>query len=235
MVTRRRARDASAVAAGVGVALLALLVANHLTDAFDAGITAWLTAPAQARAFQILRPVTELGSTWAVTIVAVALLVLLGVRGTPRLGLIAAGMIGLTSLVNTGFKQLLARARPEVVDAPLVEAGFSFPSGHALLSATAYGVVAVLVIRSRLRTRVRAVLVALLATVVLLVGFSRLHLGVHYVTDVVAGWLAGVLIALLFARFTEPRTDGGPVDVGDARPATVPRAPHDAPVEGGRA
>ena len=234
MVTRRRARDASAGAAGVGVALLALLVANHLTDAFDMGITTWLTAPAQARTFQVLRPLTELGSTWAVTIVAVALLIFLAVRGTPRLGMIAAGTIGLTSLVNTGFKELLARARPEVANAPLVEPGYSFPSGHALLSATAYGVVAVLVIRSRLPGGVRAALVALVAIVVLLVGFSRMHLGVHYLTDVLAGWLGGVLIALLFARFTEPRAHG-PADAGDAPPAPVRRGRHDARAEAERA
>lgn len=223
----RRARDSSAIAGAVGVLLLALLVANHLTDAVDAALTAWLTAPEQARAMQVLRPITELGSTWAVTIVAVALLLILAVRRTPRLGLLAAGTIGLTALANNGIKELLARARPRIVDAPFLEPGFSFPSGHALLSATAYGVVAVLVVRSSLPVRVRSLIVALLTATVLLVGVSRLHLGVHYLTDVLAGWLGGLAIALLFARLTERRADA-PAQAADPSP---PRGIEETPIE----
>jgi undecaprenyl-diphosphatase len=99
-------------------------------------------------------------------------------------------------------KAVMARARPDILDPLVVEHGFSFPSGHATLSMTAYGVLAVLVMRTRLPRAVRAVIVVALGTLVALIGLSRVWLGVHFPTDVLAGWTTGAVVVAGYAALT---------------------------------
>ena len=177
---------------------LVILVTNRLTDGFDAALTRFVLGAADLDPIGLLRPITELGSTPAITALALLLLVGLAATGNPRLGLLAAGTIGLAALLSTAAKEALARARPEALHALLFERGFSFPSGHALLSTTAYGILSLLVLRSSLARGVRVAIVAALAAVVALVGVSRVYLGVHHPTDVIAGWAGGVLAVTVF-------------------------------------
>lgn len=96
-------------------------------------------------------------------------------------------------LLNVGLKQLFQRARP-VLDEPLVQlATFSFPSGHGVASTVFYGSLCLLVLaHARARAWRYAAVAAALAMVVL-VCFSRLYLGAHYLSDVLAAVCAGVL------------------------------------------
>src|SRR5690606_21822181 len=110
--------------------------------------------------------------------------------------------IALASIANSLFKIGIARERPELLDPIVVEHGFSFPSGHSMLSMVAYGVLAVLVSRSALPRAARGAIIGLLLLVVLAVGVSRVWLGVHHPTDVIAGWITGGVIVLLYARLT---------------------------------
>ena len=110
-----------------------------------------------------LRWVTELGSTGAVTLVAILAIVLGIVFGPWLHGLLGAVTIGLASLGNEWFKTFIARNRPDLLEPVVIERGFSFPSGHSLLSMVAYGVLGVLVIRSPLPLGVRRGVVAVLA------------------------------------------------------------------------
>lgn len=107
--------------------------------------------------------------------------------------LAAAGAIGL----NTALKLIFARARPDVVE-PLVQVyTYSYPSGHALLSATFYLSFAFLLAemaRSRL-TRIYIISCGFLLAG--LIGFTRVYLGVHYPTDILAGWAIGTAWALV--------------------------------------
>ena len=188
---------------GLGlVAALAALVATGASHDVDRAVIDVLRASGLVEPLSPLRPITELGSTWAVTLLAgVALLV--GVLIGPwRHGVIAAGVVGLASLGNSAIKGLIARERPDLL-APLVtESGYSFPSGHAALGMVGWGILAVLISRSRLGRVPRIAIVAVFAVIVFLVGVSRVYLGVHYPTDVLAGWTLGGVIVLLYERFT---------------------------------
>lgn len=188
------------------VVALAGAIASGASDSFDAALIDAVRGDAMAGVLWPLRYATELGATWAVTAVAVFTLVAGLAVNRPRLGLAAALVIALASLGNSLLKIGFARARPELIDPIVVERGFSFPSGHAALSMVAYGVVAVLIWRSPVAPWARRTAVALLALVILAVGFSRVWLGVHYPTDVVAGWTLGGLVVLLFARFSRSAT-----------------------------
>jgi undecaprenyl-diphosphatase len=213
---------------GIGiVALLAIAVTSDLSDGFDQSIIEAVRAPQLHGLLSPLRAVTELGSTGAVTVVAV-LALLVGVLIGPWLhGLIGAIAIGLASVANQGLKAFIARARPDLLDPLVEERGFSFPSGHSALGMVAWGVLAVLVMRSRLPRNVRLAVVAALGVLIVLIGLSRVWLGVHYPTDVLAGWAAGAVIVLLYARLTRrvsPEPAAAAVDADPAPPRSDPPA-----------
>jgi undecaprenyl-diphosphatase len=123
---------------------------------------------------------------WLVTVAVV----LLFIRRRPRLAtyLIVAGAGAL--LLDPSVKTLVGRLRP-VVDVPVAAApGNSFPSGHALGSMVVYGAL-VLVFLAAVPPRWRKLFIAIPAVIVVAIGFTRVALGVHYLSDVLAGWLLG--------------------------------------------
>lgn len=201
---------------------IAGLVVLDATDGFDVAVIQAVRAADGGGLLGFLRPTTELGSTIAVTIIAV-LTLLVGVAAGPwRHGAIGAGVIGLAALAVEIIKATVARERPEVLDPILVERGFSFPSGHASLSMVAYGILAVLVSRTYLSRLTRRAVFVLVVALVFLIGVSRVWLGVHYPSDVIAGWVAGATVVLVYASFTrgvsrEPAEAAAAADQGAPR------------------
>ncbi|MBB3461432.1 phosphatase PAP2 family protein [Rhizobium sp. BK377] len=99
-------------------------------------------------------------------------------------------------LASTGLKLLVARARPDIVP-HLVDVGdHSFPSGHAMVSAVTYLTLGVLLARTQKYRATRIFVMGAGIFLAVIIGLSRIYLGVHYPTDVLAGWVAGSLWAL---------------------------------------
>ena len=194
---------ALAVLGVVAFLLLALLVAVGMSPTIDLPIIRAVRAPELHELLGPLRVITELGSTlWAVGVTSVVSLLVALAIGPWRHGVAAAAAITVAALANSLIKLAIARTRPEVLEPIIREAGFSFPSGHASHSAVGYGILAVLVSRTRLPRPVRLAIVVGLVVLVFLIGLSRVWLGVHYPTDVLAGWIAGGVVVTLFASFT---------------------------------
>jgi undecaprenyl-diphosphatase len=141
--------------------------------------------------------VTALGSATVLGLTMLAVIGYLLLQGLPRMALFVfiASMGG--SLLNSLLKTMFARPRPDVVPHLRDVMSLSFPSGHAMTSAAVYLTLGALLMRisSRRATRWYCMGVAALAT--FLVGLSRIYLGVHYPTDVLAGWIIGLSWALL--------------------------------------
>jgi undecaprenyl-diphosphatase len=208
------------IAAGIAIVVgLAVLISGDLTTAFDQAIIDAIRSPVVHDLLSPLRTITELGSTWAVIAVAVIAFAFAAAIGPWRHGLIAAGTILLASIANSTLKLAIGRERPDLLEPLIVERGFSFPSGHSALGMVAYGIVAVLVSRSRLPARWRTAIIVALGALVALIGLSRIWLGVHYPTDVIAGWVAGGVIVLAYAALTRrvsPEPAAGAVDADPA-------------------
>ncbi len=142
-------------------------------------------------AVAVLDGVSRVFDPWTLRVVALVSAVVLVVRKQRVLALWIAGVMLGAGMLGLVLKELVRRARPALPDAVAAAPGFSFPSGHALNSMVAAGVV-VLVVGSRISRAWRLATWAAALGVVLLVGFSRVGLGVHYLSDVVAGWLVGL-------------------------------------------
>ncbi len=183
----------SAFAATVVFAGLAWgVVEGRALVAADGALARALHAASAPAMTWALRVFTRLGDTPALTVATIAVGVGL-LRARRRL--LAAGFVGAmigTSLLSSGLKRAFARPRP-AFDAPLdVAAGWSFPSGHAMGAIVATGMLSYVALTAwGGRRRLYVVLtVATLWTVAM--GYSRLYLGVHYLSDVLGGFAAGL-------------------------------------------
>lgn len=181
---------------------ITVLAATGATAAFDAALLEIVRDPELGQRLGVLRTLTTLGGTEFIVVAGGAALVIGWATGRSRLGALAATTIGAAALANAMLKAAIARVRPDLMDPGAVVSGFSFPSGHALLSTVAYGILAAVLWRSKFATLYRALGVGMLVLVVALVGVSRVYLGVHYPTDVLAGWTGGLILVLAFSALT---------------------------------
>lgn len=143
------------------------------------------------------RDVTSLGSSAILTLVTVSCAGYLLMRRHHRtlLLLIAATVGGL--VVVLVLKNVFDRPRPEFASPDAYVLTASFPSGHSMLSAVVYLTLGALLARTTNEYRVKIYFLTMAVLVTVLIGFSRMYLGVHYPTDVLAGWSVGLLWALL--------------------------------------
>ncbi|MCF3648727.1 phosphatase PAP2 family protein [Synoicihabitans lomoniglobus] len=145
----------------------------------------------------VMRDLTGLGSTVVLTLTTIGVVGYLCLRRSWfAAGLVAASAGGGAVLV-VGLKSLFSRPRPSVVPHLATEVSASFPSGHSMMASVVYLTLAVLLGQLVVRRRERVYFIAIGLFVVALVGVSRVYLGVHYPTDVLAGWSAGIAWALL--------------------------------------
>ncbi len=149
-----------------------------------------------ARFASMVRDVTALGSTTVLTIVVAFVALLLASIGRWRTGALVALGCATGSWANVLFKQAVARARPDLVPHLMAETSNSFPSGHAANSAIVYLTLATLAWPLLRRWQARAFAMAAAAALVVAIGISRVYLGVHWPSDVLAGWLFGALWAI---------------------------------------
>jgi undecaprenyl-diphosphatase len=126
------------------------------------------------------------------------------------------GGIAINSIVKIQF----ARPRPDLFIPAAKVFTASFPSGHAAFSAITYMTLAALLARMTSSRRLRYYFVAVAIALTLMIGVSRIYLGVHYPTDVVAGWCIGSAWALIcWAIMTRLQQEGRVEDPGDHRSA----------------
>lgn len=122
-------------------------------------------------------------------------------------------------LASTLLKMIFERPRPDLVPHGSIVYTASFPSGHSMMAAVTYLTLAALLIRIQPRLRLKAYLLLAAMLVTLLVGISRVYLGVHWPTDVLAGWTAGAVwasLCWLMARWLQQRGAVESPQQGDA-------------------
>lgn len=195
------------LACAITFVVLATLVVRRGGLAFDEPFSAWLRGlPVPAWFWEAC---TFLGGAILIAIGIAMGLVALVSRKYWLVLIIAVVLIG-SALLTDAVKDLVMRQRPP--DPITGTNGYSFPSGHTLNSTATFGLLAVIAWRSRLSLGIRRVAVLIGVIAPILVGLSRIALGAHWPTDVLAGWLAGIAFVALGAvliRLTEAMDQGG--------------------------
>jgi undecaprenyl-diphosphatase len=186
------------------VFLLASEVAEGETRAFDERILLLFRVPGDLSVpigpswvKEAMRDITALGSTSVLTIVVGGAAAFLAVSGARKAAVMVLLSVLSGVLLSSSLKVGFSRARPNLVPYDAVTYTASFPSGHATLSAVVYFTLGALLCRTQSSVAVKAWILSFAAFLTVIVGTSRVYLGVHWPTDVIAGWLIGATWALL--------------------------------------
>jgi membrane-associated phospholipid phosphatase len=185
-----------ATVALLGFAKVGADVFTHKSTSFDGAVQAWSLTHQNPRLHAVFLWITRLGGIMGMRVLAIFGAVYLWFRRHRR---VAAGVLVVPVVADLLFnvaKRVYARPRPLGLGGR-VDSSYSFPSGHATVSAAVCSTLAYVLWREGLMNRWAALALAVLAP--LLVGFSRLYLNVHWATDVLGGWSAGLFIAALSA------------------------------------
>jgi undecaprenyl-diphosphatase len=163
-----------------------------------------------------VRDISALGSSTVLVLLSVAVIAFLWMRGQGHAAVLVLVAAGGGALVMTGLKSVFERPRPRIVPHLFGDvASYSFPSGHALAAAAVYLTLAALLARLTEDRRSKLFVVSASFVCVFLVGFSRVFLGVHWPSDVLAGWTVGLCWAVLCWIVTARLQRRGTVEEAD--------------------
>ncbi|MBP1807151.1 phosphatase PAP2 family protein [Rubellimicrobium aerolatum] len=187
-----------------GFAALAEEVMEGDTHRLDARLLLALRDPADpGRALgppalrTAMRDVTALGGATVLLSLTAALMAALAIRRQPRSALFLGVVVAGGQALSHGTKAIFDRPRPDLLPHATETFAASFPSGHSMMAAATWLTLAMMLARSEPQRRMKAFLIVLAALVTVAVGVSRVYLGVHWPTDVLAGWTLGTAWALL--------------------------------------
>lgn len=183
-------------ASGLLLALVTLSIQvyrNGWLTSFDGPVTEWMVNHRSGALDQIAVAVTDLGSPVATALLGVICGVIVSWRARSVIpGAIVVGTVGVAALAGTALKALVDRERPPSSIQLLLETDPSFPSGHVTGTAALVGMV-VLVVSLHRTPAAKRLLMLFAAAVTVIVALTRLYLGVHWLTDVVAGAILATL------------------------------------------
>lgn len=205
-------REIVAVAAflGIALALLAFIeITGEVTEGegevrwFDEGLLLALRTSDPADPIGphwVEMSVMDITALGGFAVLALLTLFAIGFLGVQRKWLDAAMLLIATiggTLISEGLKVGFARPRPDLVAHVVETTSMSFPSGHAMLSAVTYLTLGALLARTQKDIHLRGYIIGAAIVLTLLIGLSRVYLGVHWPTDVLAGWCLGAAWALI--------------------------------------
>ncbi len=241
---RLLAGAAAMVASAVPVVLLALMVRDLADPLVRLDLRILRVTTGWSLHHDWLRTAAEVGAIvlhpWVFRISVLVAALVLWRRAAQAAAMWAASTMVVGTLLGAVLKLIVSRARPSL-DAPVATAtGFSFPSGHALNAALGVSLLVALLWRPACDRGRRALLLGVGALLIVATGVDRVLLGVHFPSDVVAGWLVGVLVVVSSwvafgpvlreraRRGTERAVEGDPAaqpapDAGTSADRTPPR------------
>lgn len=144
----------------------------------------------------VMKVVTSLGDSWFLVLVAILFIIFVHDK---KDGVAAIVCLGGGAGLNHLLKNVVRRARPFANQLVSVS-GFSFPSGHSTSSMVFYGFLIYLIYKKCNNKIVRNVSIISLGILILMIGLSRVYLGVHYISDVIGGFILGILYLIFYVN-----------------------------------
>lgn len=193
------------VAAGIlGFLVLADIVADGGARRFDEWLLLALRSPGDLsdpigpKWFEeMMRDITALGGTAVLTLGVLAVTGFLALMRKAHAAIAVLASVVSGMVLSQAIKWAYARPRPELVPHGMETYSASFPSGHSMMAAVVYLTLGALLARHQAQPRMKVYVLVVAMLLTLLVGISRIYLGVHWPTDVLAGWCLGAAWAIL--------------------------------------
>ena len=169
-----------------------VLVLLNATTAFDDSIQSFVFSMHRDFLTGFFKIVTY-SANWQTVVIFCA--VFLTIKRTRiRIGVPLSFASAISTMLYKCAKLFYARPRPEIGFHMIEQGGLSFPSGHSMTGLVFYGLLIYFIAKYGEKNRAQKALMSLLVVLIVLIGFSRVYLGVHYPTDVLAGWFLGTNI-----------------------------------------
>ena len=147
----------------------------------------------------IAKAITQLGG--AIFLIGLSITLAIIIKNK-KIGILIWVNIAISTLLNQILKFIIQRPRPtefRIID----ERGYSFPSGHSMISATFYGFLIYLIYKNVKNKYLKYLLITMLIILIILIGTSRIYLGVHYTSDVLAGFLIAISYLIIFTTVSD--------------------------------
>lgn len=144
----------------------------------------------------ILKFITQFGDVLVIVLICIMLLIFY----KNKKELIPLYLVTIIStILNNILKLIFARPRPELVQL-VTENTYSFPSGHASASMTFYGYLIYMIWQSKLEKKWKILLTTILSILILTIGYSRIYLNVHHISDILAGYMVSIILLFTFIK-----------------------------------
>ena len=147
----------------------------------------------------ILILITNISSAYALIVLSIILLASMKNKKTP---LLISLNLACAFITNQTAKLIFTRPRPFGINL-IEESGFSYPSGHAMVSMSYFGFIAYLLYKNQKNKFTKSILIITLILTILTIGFSRIYLGVHYLSDVIGGFLLSIIYLIIYIKATK--------------------------------
>ncbi|MDO4963761.1 MAG: phosphatase PAP2 family protein [bacterium] len=181
--------------------ILFILVINKKDMYLDSFVYSFISKLINDKLSVIVKLFTHMASTYAV--ISITLLVLLILKNK-YYGLFLSIDLIITTILQIIIKNICLRQRPIGINL-ITQSGYSFPSGHSLTAFTFYGLIIYFIYKSNLNKKLKYILIIILSLVIFMVGLSRMYLGVHYFTDVIAGYTLGLSFLIIYINFIKSK------------------------------
>ena len=183
--------------------VLTILVVLGLTKGFDDSVYSLVRSLESGFFDKYFLTVTKLGNESVVVILVFILLFIL--KRNDKLLVVLSGIV--SGVSNQLIKHIIMRDRPSVFRM-IKQGGFSYPSGHSMISVSLYGVLIYLVFKYIKNKYIKYGLSTILVLLIISIGISRIYVGVHFATDVIGGFTLAIVEVILIISFLEKKLRG---------------------------
>jgi undecaprenyl-diphosphatase len=184
----------------LSLCLIVLFINSTTVSSIDTWVYKEIASPMNPSLTLAMRFITESGSTMAVIILCLSLFLFTITR--KEWAIPVASTVIVTSLSNVILKSLFSRERPNILQL-IYEPDYSFPSGHAMINMAFYTMIFLIANKAVKNKKLRIGISVLCVILPIIIGISRIYLGVHYASDVMAGWLLGFVISMVIFKVFE--------------------------------
>lgn len=177
--------------------LLSILVVNNKTLSLDNTIHNYILSIRSTTLTNIFKIITNFGGSTCLLIVSTILFILIKNK---KISINIVLNLFIIFLLNQLAKNIFLRERPIGINL-IDETGYSYPSGHSMVSLAYYGYLIYLINKTNIKKIIKIISIIILSTLIVSIGISRIYIGVHYLTDIIGGFLLAIIYLLSMKNF----------------------------------